>query len=272
MPLELIFYGTRANISAPSSDILKYGAHTPCVLIRDGEQQIIISAGFGIGFLSDNLKKKTGAFHILLTHFHWDHIQGLNYFAPIHFPKNEVHFYSPFPVDRLKEIMDIYFDGSYGPFNGWEELNSTIHFHQLTQSPTPINEFNVSFLQVNHSDEAYAFKIQRGDSSIVYATDYEVIDNPQNIDFIEWAKGCGILIHDAMYTEEEYEGKHGWGHSSFEMACDNGAKIKPDRLLIAYHEPLRTDQELDAIEYRLKKKFHPLTVDCARQEVIYTTT
>ncbi len=269
MPVELIFYGTRANISAPGSDILKYGAHTPCMLIRDGDDQLIVSAGFGIGFLSDHLQKKTGAFHILLTHFHWDHIQGLNYFAPIHFPKNEVHFYSPFSADRLKEIMDIYFDGSYGPFNGWEELNSTISFHQLTHSPTPVNGFDVSFLPVRHADETCAFKFSRGGTEIVYATDYEADGNPDNDAFINWAKGCSILVHDAMYTEEEYENKKGWGHSTFEKACENAVGINPGRLILAYHEPLRTDQEMESIEYRLKKKFPSLTLDCARQEILY---
>ncbi len=270
MPVELIFYGTRANISAPNSDILKYGAHTPCALVRDGEQQIILSAGFGIGFLSDHLKKKTGAFHILLNHFHWDHIQGLNYFAPIHYPNNEVHFYSPFPSERLKEIMDIYFDGSYGPFNGWEALNSRITFHHLPETPIMINGFEVSCLQVKHSDEAFAFKIRSNHTSIIYATDYEVCDSPENDQFIEWAKQCNILIHDAMYTAEEYELKRGWGHSSFESACENAQKIRPERLILAYHEPLRTDQELDSIEFRLKKKYHPMQVDFARQEIIYT--
>lgn len=270
MPVELIFYGTRANISAPGSDILKYGAHTPSALIRDGEFQIILSAGFGIGFLSDHLKKKTGAFHILLNHFHWDHIQGLNYFAPIHYPNNQIHFYSPFPVQRLKEVMDIYFDGSYGPFNGWEELNSTIHFHQFSDNETPVNGFDVSWFEVMHSDTAYAYRIRRNGKTIVYAPDYEASEPSVNDRFIEWAAGCRILVHDAMYTESEYAEKKGWGHSSYEMACRNAERIRSERLILAYHEPLRTDQELETIEYQLKKKFPNLTLECARQEVIYS--
>lgn len=269
MGLEVIFYGTRGSISAPHKDILKYGAHTPCVQITSGEKTLILDAGFGIGFLSDNLKNKAGEFYILLSHFHWDHIQGLNYFGPIHHPKSTNHFYSPYSVQQMKDVMDIYFDGSYGPFDGWEDLNSEIKFHQLAKD-VDINGFKISFKPLNHTDPCYAYKIFDGKKTVVYASDHEAIDNSVNKGFLEWAKGCDILIHDAMFTTEEYDPERkGWGHSTFDMACENAMKIGAKKLLLTHHEPVRADMELDIIELQLRSKYKTLDLACAKQELAY---
>ncbi|NUM81428.1 MBL fold metallo-hydrolase [bacterium] len=268
MALEVIFYGTRGSISAPHPDILKYGAHTPCVVIVSGDRSLIIDAGFGIGFYSDHLANKMGEFHILISHFHWDHIQGLNYFGPVHHPKSTNHFYSPFKTEQMQDVMDIYFDGSYGPFNGWEALNSQFAFHRLSHQAV-INGFNVSFKALNHTDPCYAYKISDGKHTVVYASDHEAIDNQINRDFIEWAEGCDMLIHDAMYYDNEYETRTGWGHSTFDMACNNARKIKTRTTLLTHHEPLRSDVELDAIERELRQKYPALNVLCAQQEIVY---
>lgn len=268
MGLEVVFYGTRGSISATSEDSLKYGSHTPCVVVSDGDQSLIIDAGFGIGFYSDHLKNKMGEFHLLISHFHWDHIQGLNYFGAIHHPKSVNHFYTPQPTEEFKEVMDIYFDGSYGPFNGWKELNSKLEFHQLNREIT-LNGFTVSHKALNHTDPCYAYKISNGSHTVVYASDHESIDNTTNREFVAWAKGCDILIHDAMYTDEEYSERVGWGHSTFEMACRNAEAIGCRQALLTHHDPMRTDTELDRIEAELKKKFPSLYLACAQQEKIY---
>ena len=270
MGLEVTFFGTRGSISATHEDSLKYGSHTACVVISSGDRSIIIDAGFGIGFYSDHLKNKMGEFHLLISHFHWDHIQGLNYFGAIHHPKSVNHFYSPQSVDKLKEVMDIYFDGSYGPFNGWQQLNSKLEFHQLTQD-IEINGFQVSCRALNHTDPCFAYKISDGEHSVVYASDHEAIDNSVNREFIAWAKGTDMLIHDAMYLDEEYAHRIGWGHSTFDMACRNAQMINCKHLLLTHHEPMRTDRELDRIELRLKEKYSNLRLTCAQQEVVYVT-
>jgi ribonuclease BN (tRNA processing enzyme) len=268
MALEVTFFGTRGSISAPSESILKYGSLTPCVVVGSGDSHIVIDAGFGIGFYSDHLTNKMGQFHILISHFHWDHIQGLNYFGPVHHPKSTNHFYSPFKTEKMKEVMDIYFDGSYGPFNGWEALNSKFEFHRLTKE-TSINNFTISFMPLNHTDPCYAYKISNGITTVVYASDHESIDNETNREFVDWAKGCDILIHDAMFLDSEYQERVGWGHSSFNMACENALRINPKQLLLTHHEPLRMDAELDQIESDLRKKYPALSLCCAQQEVVY---
>ncbi len=268
MALEVIFYGTRGSISAPGEDILKYGAHTPCVVVRSGERSLVIDAGFGIGFYSDALENKMGEFHILISHFHWDHIQGLNYFGPVHHPKSVNHFYSPFKAEQLQEVMDIYFDGSYGPFNGWEALNSKFSFHRLTHDAV-INGFTVSFKPLNHTDPCYAFRISDGTSSLVYASDHEAIDNATNRDFVAWAHGCDVLIHDAMFLDDEYRTRAGWGHSTFDMACRNALQITAGKTILTHHEPLRTDSELDRIQNDLQSRYASLGLICAQQEVVY---
>lgn len=270
MALEVVFYGTRGSISAPHQDILRYGSLTSCVVVKNGDRSIVLDAGFGIGFYSDHLANKMGQFHVLISHFHWDHIQGLNYFGPVHHPKSTNNFYSPFKVEQLQEIMDIYFDGSYGPFNGWEALNSKFEFHRLT-GDLEINGFKVSFKPLNHTDPCYAYKITDGNSSVVYASDHEAINNVVNREFIDWAKGCDILVHDAMFRNEEYEHKIGWGHSTYDMACENARKMGTKKILLTHHEPLRSDDDLDRIEVELKTKYPDLDLSCAKQVVTYSS-
>ncbi|MCB0834376.1 MAG: hypothetical protein KDC45_12995, partial [Bacteroidetes bacterium] len=200
--------------------------------------------------------------------FHWDHIQGLNYFGPVHHPKSVNHFYSPFRSEQLQDVMDIYFDGSYGPFNGWEALNSKFEFNRLEKSIS-INGFTVSFKPLNHTDPCYAYRIDDGTNSVVYASDHECIDNSVNKDFVDWAKGCDILIHDAMYSDQEYKSRVGWGHSTFDMACQNASSIAPKRTLLTHHEPLRSDKELDRIEQELVTRYPQLNLSCAKQAVVY---
>lgn len=269
MPLEVVFYGTRGSISAPHEDILKYGAHTPCVVLHSDGRSVIIDAGFGIGFYSDAMANKMGEFHVLISHFHWDHIQGLNYFGPVHHPKSINHFHSPFGQEQLQEVMDIYFDGSYGPFNGWEALNSKFEFHRISNESV-LNGFQVSCRLLNHTDPCYAYKISDGQTTVVYASDHEAIDNSVNRDFVNWARDCDILIHDAMYLDDEYRTRTGWGHSSYIMACRNAREIRPKQVILTHHEPLRSDSEIDRIQEELRAAYPDLKLICAQQEVVYT--
>ncbi|MFC1744483.1 MBL fold metallo-hydrolase [Candidatus Riflebacteria bacterium] len=276
MSLELILWGTRGDISSPGPELLEFGGYTPCGTVKDNKGNLIIlDAGFGLAHFSDHLGKPVSEYHILLSHFHWAHIQGLGFFLPIFLPFVTVHFYSAYPTKELETALDMYFDGSYGPFNGYKSMPAKLEFHLLKKTQM-INGFKVDIAPLFHNDPCHAFKISKGRKSIVYAANHEVSDLPRaqknNQKFIKFCEKTDILIHDAFYTEEEYELKKGMGHSSMAAAVNNGIVARCKKILLFYHEPLRTDKELTRLETKLQKVHSKERIDIefAREKRIFT--
>ena len=266
--MEIIFWGTRGQISAPQANQITFGAHTTCIEIRNGNDFLLFDAGFGIGRYSDSLKKKTGTYHLFFTHFHWDHVQGIGYFIPIFIPTTHLHFYSPWPVERLKWQLNNYFDYSFGPFESIDVLPSHIHYHSLQQEPVNINGFEIVHYPNVHEGNCYGYCITRQGGKIAIITDHEA---KYEDSYKLWGHDYDVVIHDGQYTEAEYRSSHrGLGHSTFEQAIANARRLRTRKLLITHHDPLRTDQELLAIEASLQQKYPELDVMIAREQVIYT--
>lgn len=265
------FWGTRGSISAPHQDLLDYGNHTTCVVVENKESNIIIDAGFGIGYYSQYLKPRGNTFHLLLTHFHWDHIQGFQYFFPIFIPSNVINIYTPFPEDQVREILDIYFDGSYGPFDGLSSIPADFRVHQM-KAPVTIDSLNVDFHKLNHTNLTYGYKISGDDGTVACLFDHDVRSDKKNNDnLIKWAQGTDLVIHDAMFTEEEYQERSDWGHSTFDDACRNGVAINAESILLTHHDPRRVDTELSQIEQKLKRtmEYENVTIHCAKEKRKY---
>ncbi len=265
--MEIIFWGTRGEISAPKSDQILFGVHTTCIEVRNGNDSLLFDAGFGIGRYSDSLSNKTGAYHLFFTHFHWDHVQGIGYFIPIFLPATHLHFYSPWTVDRLKRQLNYYFDYSFGPFPSIDVLSSQIYYHSLNGS-VDINGFTICYYPNNHEGSCYGYSISRQGKKIAIITDHETVEgNSYKI----WGNDYDAVIHDGQYTDEEYTNFHrGRGHSSFTQAIINGRNMGAGRVLITHHDPLRTDKELQAFESILRQKHPDIDISIAREQVVYT--
>ncbi|RJO69669.1 MAG: MBL fold metallo-hydrolase [Myxococcales bacterium] len=260
MALSVLFYGTRGQIMSVSSDRLIYGGHTPCLTVNEGEERLIVDAGFGISNLAHELMNgKNGParneFHILLSHFHWDHIQGLMYFSPIYFEHNRINVYTPFEVDVVKEVLNLLLDGSYSPFNGLASLPCTWNFVKLNGS-NRVGPFNVSFHPTAHIGECYAYRITSDEGRVVYVTDHDARSSPANESLVAWAKDCDILIHEAMFTPSEYSLFPDLGHSSFISAMENAQRIGAPMTLLTHHAARRNDSELAEHERYLEKLFN----------------
>lgn len=261
MALTVKFYGTRGQIMSVSRDRFLYGGHTSCLTITQGKDVVIVDAGFGIAKLASELTQdqdlSKGGYecHILLTHFHWDHIQGLQYFSPIYFKGNRIHVHTPFEVDVVREVLNLLLDGSYTPFDGLDSLPCEWLFHQLNEKNT-VGPYSVSYHPTAHVGQAYAYSIESDVSRVVVSGDHDATPSDTNDSFVNWAQGCDILIHEAMFTPREYSLAANMGHSSFMSAIENATRIEADLTLLNHHAPLRSDADLAEHERYLEKLYN----------------
>ena len=283
--LALQFWGTRGWVSNPSPDTSIFGGNTSSIQILNGDEIVLVDTGFGVSNLGEQLMmdiikhKRELTIHILYTHFHWDHIQGLPFFHPIYFPESTLNIYSPGdPTNTLRQL-DILFDGSYSPFEGIKSMPSTVAFHSLDSKST-IAGLEVTHHQLDHFhndglkpyEKTYGYRFQSAEDSISIVLDHEARPGAMNESVISFFRGSGLLVHDAHYSDVEYADYQGWGHSSFSQAMANAVQGNVGRVLLAHHAPSRTDGELMREQDRLRQRSEFSSVDLAfaREGVVYS--
>lgn len=277
--MKLNFWGTRGGIATPSSHAVELGGNTTCLqLTLSNGKNLLIDAGTGIiEYATSGIPKDHNhEFHILFTHFHWDHVQGFPFFFPIHFPESTIHLYSPFPREMLFQHLSELFDGTYSPLKNINNLNSNLHFHQIPKKGINLLGARVTFALTEHPEACYAYRIEEAGRSFCFATDHENKDNQRNQELLKLIQNATLLVHDAQFTEEEYQQKYaGWGHSSIERAIQNAQKSRAQQVLLTHHDPAHSDDFLHAYLYRLKRRHSPFnqhlnSVELASENEIYT--
>ena len=269
MAYTVTFWGTRGSIPTPGPHTARYGGNTPCVAVEGaGGQLVILDAGTGIRALGVQLvERRNGAVkaEILLSHAHWDHIQGLPHFKPFFSPGNVVRIWGsrqgtmsleailrqqmdpavfPVPLDALSAKLDVeQVDGAGGEFT--------------------IGAFRVRSMKLRHPGTTLAFRLTpvAGGPSMAYATDNELGEGGHystppmwRRQFVEFLQGVDLLIHDAMYTPEELEIHRGWGHSTWAEAVALAAEARVKRLVLFHHEPEHDDKQLDQLLAAARKE------------------
>lgn len=252
--MQLTFYGVRGSIPTPGADYIKYGGNTACVHVElnDGSD-IIIDAGTGIRALGQKLIAKNTDIHLLLTHNHWDHIQGFPFFAPIYQPQRNI-FITPGQTtlaehdNILKQMSGSYFPVPYGTL----QSNITL----LTQPDTllhwQIGEARIQRQKINHPGGGSAYCIEADGSKVVYITDNELYPpykkNTDFLDWVEFARDADLVIHDAQYMLTDMPAKSGWGHSVAEEAVKLSMACRAKRLALYSHDHTRTDDNIASVE------------------------
>lgn len=277
MAYTVTFWGTRGSIPTPGAQTARYGGNTPCVAVEGaGGQLVILDAGTGIRALGLHLvEKQNGAVkvEILLSHAHWDHIQGLPHFKPFYAPGNAVRIWgSRQGTMSLEAILRQQMDPAVFPVP-LDALSAQLTVQQVDLPEFSIGEFRVRTIKLRHPGTTLGFRLTpvKGGPSLAYVTDNELgpgghYDTPGSWrkDFVAFLSGVDLLIHDAMYTPAELELHRGWGHSTYEetvtLAQDAGAK----RLVLFHHEPEHNDEMMDglvkAARTYAKKDGRPLEV------------
>jgi phosphoribosyl 1,2-cyclic phosphodiesterase len=233
---------------------MRYGGNTSCVevTLSDGST-LILDAGTGIRNLGMALPRDEGPIHILLTHLHLDHIQGLMFFAPLFRSECEITIWGPAsPEASLRDRVARYISAPLAPVEV-RELPSLLSFREAEEVAWGIGPARIRAHAVNHRGPTLGYRIEEGDASLCYIPDHEPgLGTPLSeldddwISGFELARGASLLIHDCQYTDEEYPAHLGWGHSPLADALELGDRCGAKRLLLFHHDPLHTDDFLDA--------------------------
>jgi phosphoribosyl 1,2-cyclic phosphodiesterase len=256
------FWGTRGSISTPGSSTEKYGGNTPCVSVQHGDTVIVIDAGTGIrplGIeLAERLREKgPSPQHILLSHTHWDHIQGLPFFEPAYMPGAELIIYgSPQKESFLEAILRGQMDINYFPIE-MKELAANVTIREVGDQALTIGDVSIKIQeQVCHPGGSVRFSLEANGKRIVYATDVELnaIFEPTEpssamdklaAEYREFISGADLLIADAQFTADEYESKKGWGHTSIPLVLRIAHEQGVKQLAAFHHDPERSDTLID---------------------------
>ncbi len=256
--VRLKFWGVRGSIPVAAYDFLGCGGNTACVEIRINDTILIIDAGTGIRKLGMELQREPArsklGIDLLLTHFHWDHIQGLPFFAPIYSSDYEVRFYSTRPANQLRELLEGEMSHPYFPVP-FEFLPAKRNFIDLTNDPLRLADVRVHPIPMNHPQGATGFRVEAGSRVITHASDLEH-GNPEFDKILrEYAQGSDILIYDAQFTPDEYPMRKGWGHSTWLEATRVAQDCNVKRLILFHHDPGHEDAMMLDIVTEARKHF-----------------
>ena len=256
----ITFYGVRGSIAAPGPSTVKYGGNTSCVHVRlDAGRNLIFDAGTGIRELGNRMVLHDEPLLLLLSHGHWDHIQGYPFFGPIYQPGREIRVCQGVESNAiaLKAILE-QMDGSNFPVHS-EDLPSRITTVQQVDEYLNDQTFHTIRKDLNHPGGGHAYRIEEDGVSIAYITDNELDPPgaPQTTydQWVDFCHGVDLLIHDAQYTESDMPAKHGWGHSLISQVRQLAVDAQVKNLAMYHHDPERSDSELDEIAIESAKYF-----------------
>ena len=255
------FWGVRGSIATPGKETVRYGGDTSCIEIRCGKEIFILDAGSGIRKLGNKiLKEKPQHINILFSHFHWDHIQGFPFFAPVFNKKYSITLIGERKINfTLEQLFTAQLMFPYFPLS-LAELDAKINFQEITAKDRIIkNNVTIKLARLNHPGGCIGYRIEYGGKSFVYATDtehYSSIDKS----LFELSLNADVLVYDSNYTEDEYSGKigsskSGWGHSTWNQGVKIAKAAKVKKFILFHHDPSHDDKFMDNLEKQAQKKF-----------------
>jgi phosphoribosyl 1,2-cyclic phosphodiesterase len=252
--MRATIWGCRGSLAAPGPGTVRYGGNTSCVEVQTSDDTLIVlDAGTGIRLLGLELQESCPpVIHLMLTHLHLDHLEGLGFFAPLYLPEIEIHVWGPpSPVQSLRERVERYLSPPLFPVE-LSDIPSRISFHDVPEEPWEIGAALISAAPLKHPGPTVGYRIEDEDRSLVYMPDHEPALGsdlrtvpPSWISGFDLAKGADVLMHDAQYTAREYGERVGWGHSALEHVVDFALVAKVERLLMTHHDPLHDDEKLE---------------------------
>jgi phosphoribosyl 1,2-cyclic phosphodiesterase len=258
------FWGVRGSIPSPGPDTAFYGGNTSCVELSVDGQLIIVDAGSGIRSLGMNLMGRSAAskqpleMSLLISHTHWDHIQGLPFFVPAYIPTNKLHVLGYSAVrHHLAEVLAMQMEPTYFPIS-MDDMPSHPDVHEVDDH-FEIGPVKAVAFFTNHPGRCAGFRFETSSGSVAYVSDNEINHDGQATHLpretaahllermVDTLHGVRVLIHDAQYTRAEYETKVGWGHSAVEDVVEMAGAAGVERLVLFHHDPMRSDADLNGI-------------------------
>jgi phosphoribosyl 1,2-cyclic phosphodiesterase len=265
--MKLKFWGTRGSIPTPQPDRLKYGGDTPCVELRTSLGNVVIlDAGTGIRRLGLELMKnkpENREISILLSHTHWDHIQGFPFFVPIYDKSFRLNIFGPLRMNsKLEMRLQVQMSDLFFPVN-LSTLEETMRFVEIVEDPFEMAGLKVSPRNLCHPLGCFGYRIVDGDKVLVYATDTEHVPGHLSEDLALLARDADLLIYDAHFTDSEFPKYVGWGHSTWQEGVRLCKALNVKRLVLFHHDPNHDDAFLDWVAEESRSIF-PQTIVASR--------
>ena len=269
---KLSFWGVRGSTPTVDPATWRYGGNTPCLeLTAPDGTQFILDCGTGLRVLGnrwtarsmENLEAeaKKPETHILVTHYHWDHIQGVPFFSPLYAENNAFHFYSfrskHLGRDSLKQVFETQMATPYFPVN-MSAMTAKKKFMEISGGDSfTVGENKITARHINHPQGCLGFRIETPAGTIVYATDNEPGDPKLDQELRELAAGADILINDAQYTPEQLATtRKGWGHSSWHEGVKVAMEAGVKTLVLFHHDPDSSDRMVDDLLRQARDEFN----------------
>ncbi len=263
-------WGSRGSIPVSGKAFNKYGGDTTCLEIRtQSDDIIIVDAGTGIRRLGNKLiDEQRYEYHLLFTHAHWDHLMGFPFFKPLFTQKAQIKTYRcPFPGRYVEDMISKILAPPNFPVK-YSDLSATFIYQPGCPNPITIGSVRVEPIRLSHPNGGSGYKFTEGERSFVFLTDNELgFMHPGGLkaaDYLAYAKGADLLIHDAEYTPQEYETQIEWGHSAYTHVLDLAFQAGVKQLGLFHLNQERTDREVDAIVRTCRKiiKDQKQTLEC----------
>jgi len=259
--MRVRFWGTRGSIAKAGPSTVRYGGNTSCVEVRSAGTLLVLDCGTGVHGLGQALETaRTGPLrgHILITHTHWDHIQGFPFFAPLLAEGDEWDVYAPRGFrDSVRDALAGQMQYTYFPVS-LEQFAATLRFHDLVEGAFSIGDVRITAQYLNHPALALGYRLEADGVTVVYATDHEPHSRElargdaaalggEDRRHVEFLAGADLVIQDAQYTAAEYPEKVGWGHGTVESVVATARAAGARRLALFHHDPRRDDDAMDAL-------------------------
>jgi phosphoribosyl 1,2-cyclic phosphodiesterase len=272
--VKLKVWGARGSVPAPGPNMNRYGGNTSCVQVTlaSGEN-LILDAGTGIRSLGMNLLGN-GRIHILLTHLHLDHIQGLMFFPPCFREESEITIWGPSsPEATLETRIARYISAPLSPVEV-RELPCSVSFRDTPATEWELGGAVIRAEAVTHRGPTLGYRITDGDTTLAYIPDHEpALGAPlagleqEWISGFDLARDVDLLIHDCQYADEEYPEHIGWGHSGLSDTLTFGSRVGAKRLLLFHHDPLHSDDFLDDFCVAARRQWQERGFDATQLEL-----
>ncbi|MCK4534484.1 MAG: MBL fold metallo-hydrolase [Syntrophobacterales bacterium] len=254
--IKLTFWGVRGTLPVPGRNTVRYGGNTSCVSLEFSKDNLFIfDAGTGIKELSNYFISEKHALTkatIFISHPHWDHINGLPFFAPLYTKGNEFEICGPSNGDMsMRKLISGQMDGVYFPIN-IKGFNAAVSFRNLGEERFDIDTIKIQTMFLNHPGKCLGYRLDYGNKSICYVTDNEIYPESSRLysknyvnKLADFVSDTDVLIIDCTYTDEEYEEKIGWGHSSVNQVAELANRARVKNLYLFHHDPDQSDDDID---------------------------